>query len=204
MKRALLFSIPCLFLAGCSGLIPPPQSDSTRYFVLAGPAPQAAAPGGRLRVGLKAVGLSAYLKSPDIIVRRGANEIIPQDYARWGESLDSGISRILEERLRASDGVGRVVLQPFPLDSDRDCDIAVTILRCEGGTGSGSGFVARFEATVEITTGAPEVRVVARRTFIAPEAAWDGRDFSRLAALLSADADALGREIAAALPLAAR
>jgi len=196
MIRFLSLLALCVALTGCSGLIPPPQTDPTRYYVLAGPPPVPAAAGGQLRVGLRAVELAAYLKSPDMIVRRGANELVLQDYARWGEPLDAGIARILRERLGAAPGVGRVYAQPFPLDQTRDCDVAVTILRCEGGTGPGG---ARFAATIDITS-AGDGRLLARRTFVAPEAAWDGRNFARLAGLLSADVDALGQEIVAALP----
>jgi uncharacterized protein len=199
MKRLLPLLALCLSLTGCGGLIPPAQTDPTRYFVLTGPPLAPAAVGGQLRVGVRTVELASYLKSPDMIVRQGTNELALQDYARWGEPLDAGIGRLLLERLRASAGVGRVYAQPFPLDADRDCDVSVTVLRCEGGTGPGS---ARFEATIDLTK-ASDGRLLARRTFVAPNAAWDGRDFARLAALLSADVDALGQEIVAALPASA-
>jgi hypothetical protein len=41
---------------------------------------------------------------------------------------------------------------------------------------------------------------VARKLFTAPAGAWDGRDFGRLANLLSADISALGQEIVADIP----
>ncbi len=196
MKRSLLPLLTLgLFFAGCDGIIPPPQVDPTRYYVLTGPSPAPAAVGGQLRVGLRTVELAAYLKSPDMIVRQGANELMLQDYARWGEPLEAGIARILQERLQAAGGVGRVYLQPFPLDADRDCDVAVTILRCEGATDR----TAHFAATIEITKAA-DGRLLSRRTFVAPDAAWDGKNFGQLAGLLSADAEALGQEIVAALP----
>jgi uncharacterized lipoprotein YmbA len=198
MKRSLLPLLTLgLFLAGCDGLIPPPQVDPTRYYVLTGPSPAPAAAGGPLRVGLRTVELAAYLKSPDMIVRQGANELMLQDYARWGEPLEAGIGRLLRDRLRTAGAVGRVYPQPFPLDADRDCDVAVTLLRCEGATDR----TARFAATIEITK-ASDGRLLARRTFVAPDAAWDGKNFGQLAGLLSADVDALGQEIVAALPAA--
>jgi len=199
MRRSLPLFALGLFLTGCSGLIPPPQTDPTRYYVLTGPPPAPAAVGGQLRVGLQRVELADYLKSPDMIVRQGTNELTLQDYARWGEPLDAGIARLLRENLRTAVGVGRVFAQPFPLDQDRDCDVAVAILRCEGGTGAGSGRVARFAATIDITRAA-DGHLLGRRMFVAPDAAWDGKNFAQLAALLSADIDALGREIVAALP----
>jgi uncharacterized lipoprotein YmbA len=191
-----------LFFAGCGGFIPPPQADPTRYYVLADPvtAPLDNAIAGHLRIGLRPVELAAYLKTPNLIVRQGTNELVLEDYERWGEPLEAGVLRILRERLLAAPEVGRVYTPPFPLDADRDYDVAVTLLRCEGGTAAGRGHAAQFAATIEITTAGADSRVVARRAFVAPAAAWDGKDFARLAALLSADVDALGREVVAALP----
>jgi uncharacterized lipoprotein YmbA len=200
MNRLLLLLTLALLLAGCSGLIPAPQTDPTRYFVLTGPPPAAAA-GGSLRIGLRTVELAAYLKSPDMIVRQGTNEIALQDYARWGEPLDAGIARLLRESLQAAGGVGRVYLQPFPLDTDRDYDVAVTVLRCEGATGGKGGRGARFAATFEITKPG-DGRLVARRTFVAPDVGWNGTDFAQLAGLLSDDVAALGQDVVGALPTA--
>ena len=196
MKRCLSLLTLALLLGGCSGLIPPPQTDLTRYFVLTGSQPVSAASSGSLRLGLRKVELAAYLKSPDMIVREGANELVLQDYARWGEPLDAGIARLLQERLQTAGGVGRVYLQPFPLDTDRDYDVAVTILSCEG-TGRG----ARFAATFEITRSG-DGHLVARRTFVAPDASWNGKDFAELTGLLSADVSALAQEMIGALPTA--
>ena len=53
-----------------------------------------------------------------------------------------------------------------------------------------------------ISTPSPGARVVAHRLFVAPAAEWDGSNYGRLAALLSEDVAALGREIAEALPAA--
>jgi len=191
-----------LLFAGCGGFIPPPQPDPTHYYILTGPLPASsdAAVTGHLRLGLKSIDLASYLRTPDLIVRQGTNELVLQDYARWGEPLEAGISRILRERLRAAPGVERVYTQPFPLDADRDYDVAISVLRCEGGPAAGHGRAAQFAATIEITTAGADARVVARRTFVASPASWDGSDFAQLAALLSADVDALGQEIVAALP----
>jgi hypothetical protein len=42
--------------------------------------------------------------------------------------------------------------------------------------------------------------MVSRKVFVAPDAAWDGHDFGRLASLLSADVAAIGREVLAGIP----
>jgi ABC-type uncharacterized transport system auxiliary subunit len=60
--------------------------------------------------------------------------------------------------------------------------------------------VARFAAALEITTGDEDARVVARKVFQAPDAAWDGRDFTALAAALSKGVAALCDDLLASLP----
>ncbi|HEX3731127.1 MAG TPA: ABC-type transport auxiliary lipoprotein family protein [Opitutaceae bacterium] len=192
----VILGLGLLVLAGCD-IIPPAQTDPTRYYVLsdAAPAPSEAAVTSGLRIGLRSVELAGYLKSPDLIVRRGPNELSLQDYARWAEPLDAGIGRLVRDQLRADAAVSRVYLQPFPLDANRDYDVSISVARCEGGAGA-----AHFAATVEISTAGDSPHLVARRTFAAPDAAWDGRDFGQLAGLLSADIQALGKDIVAALP----
>jgi uncharacterized lipoprotein YmbA len=194
MNFRLLPIFGFLFLAGCN-VIPPPQADATRTYVLAAPAAPAAgatAPGA-LRIGLRSVDLAGYLRTDDLVVRRGPNELSLNDYARWGEPLDAGIARVLRARLLADPSVASVEgPRPEPTDP-RDYDVSVEILHCEGGPDAAS-----FAARIEIAT--PDGRVVARRVYVAPAEAWDGRDYARLAALLSGDVAGLGGVIASALP----
>jgi uncharacterized lipoprotein YmbA len=190
------------FLAACN-MVQPPQADAVRYYVLGGPSPSGApaqAPATGLRVGLKNVELAGYLKTLSIAVRRGPNEIVLNDYARWAESLDAAISRMLRGGLEASPAVARVFQQPFPFDADRDCDLSVRILRCEGALEPNGRAVARFAAEIEVTSAGPNPRLIARKEFTAPELPWDGRDYSRLASLISDDVAALAREASALLP----
>jgi uncharacterized protein len=199
---ALLVFAGCLAAGGCDGLnslIPPPQADPTRYFVLAAtPAPAAAVP-GKIRVGLKSVELASYLKTHAMVVRSGSNEIIIEDFQRWAEPLGDGIARVLRARLLADPALGSVSLQPFAFDTERDYDVAVDVIHCEGATDSDGRSFARFAAVIEISTAGSNPRVVQRRVFAAPATAWNGRDFGQLAGLLSGDVDQLGREIVLAL-----
>jgi hypothetical protein len=194
----------CLALAGCDGIIPPPQADTTRFYVLAAPAapapaPAIASPAGKLHVGLRNVELAGYLRTRSMITRRGSNELAVDDYHRWAEPLVDGIGRTLRAVLLASPAVGSAAAEPFPLDSDRDYDISVDVTHCEGVTADGRTFAA-FAANIEVSTGGASPHLVFRKAFTAPEDAWDGQDYGRLAALLGADADRLGREIVASLP----
>ena len=200
--RFLSSAVCLLLLAGCN-VIPPPQADSTRYFALASPAldDSTARPTlGTLRLGLKAVDVAPYLKKGLIVVRRGENELVYNEFARWAEPLEASIARALRARLLADAKIGRVFAYPFPFDQERDFDIAIGIVRCEGVQSTGSGAVARFVATLEITSAGAVSEVVVRQTIAMPDVVWDGKDYAALARALSDDVAALGQEVAAALP----
>ena len=192
-----------LFAAGCN-LIPAPTPDSTRYYVLAGPALGAAGVPpvtGALRLGLRNVEVASYLKKGSLVVRTGENEVRFPDEARWGDPLEREILSSLRGQLLAAPAVGRVFVQPFPFDEPRDYDVSVRVIRCEGVDPAGGGKAAvSFAAMLEITTSGAAGEVVARKRFVAPEAAWDGKDFGRLAAELSNAVAALSQEVVAALP----
>ncbi len=192
-----------LFAAGCN-LIPAPTPDSTRYYVLAGPAlgtvgvPLVT---GVLRLGLRNVEVAPYLKKGSLVVRTGENEVRFPDEARWGDPLEREILSSLRGQLLAAPAVGRVFVQPFPFDEPRDYDVSVRVIRCEGVDPAGGGKASvSFAAMLEITTSGAAGEVVARKRFVAPEAAWDGKDFGRLAAELSNAVAALSQEVVAALP----
>ncbi len=196
----VLLAVVGLGLAGCS-ILPAPPADPTRYFVLTGPSLNDDGVrnfGGALRVGLKAVDIAPYLRKPTIAVRRGTHEVIYDDYIRWAEPLEAGVARIVQARLLAAPGIGRVYHAPLSFDQQRDYDVALSIIRCEGVTGNRS--VARFAAAVEVTTSGDDPQVVLRKVFQAPDGEWDGQDYAALARALSQGVAALCEEIVAALP----
>jgi uncharacterized lipoprotein YmbA len=155
-------------------------------------------PAARLQIGLRQVDLPAYLRATkSMVVRDGANEIRYQDYSRWAEPLDAGVNRVLMERLSASPNVLGVDAHPLRGDVTRNYYVAVRIIRCEGVAGENPS--ARFSATYEITA-ADGGGEVLNKTYDAPDATWDGKDFNALAKLLSDAVSGLGDKIAADLP----
>ena len=191
-----------LMQAGCS-FLPEPKADPTRYYVLTGPAvdePGARPVAGAFVVGMKSVQVAPYLTGKAMIVRNATNEIAYQEFARWAEPLDVGVGRMVAARLVASDKIKRLYSQPFPFDAERDYDVRVEVLRCEGEHKADGKTVASLACLVEVTEAKTGGAVVLRKVFTAPEAAWDGKDFSRLAQLLSDAVGAVGAEVIAALP----
>jgi uncharacterized protein len=189
-------------LAACN-VVQPAQDDPTRYFVLSEPAVhagQAAAAAPGARIGLRAVKLEGYLRRREMVVRTGENEVQFRDYRRWAEPLDAAVARVLRTRLLASPDVAQVYTEPFPGDQERDFDVSVEVRRFEGSVSPQGKYSASLSAAIEVWTTGPNPHVVARRAFVAPAAAWDGRDFDQLAGLLTADVSALGQEVLAELP----
>jgi hypothetical protein len=185
-------------LAACN-VAQPAQDDPTRYFVLTEPAGTAAATTGGARIGLRSVHLEGYLKHREMVVRTGANEVEFRDYRRWAEPIDVALGRVLRASLLASPGVAHVAAEPFPLGLERDYDVTVEVRRCEGMAMRSGGYGASFVADFEVSTTGANPTVIAHKTFVAPDSAWDGHDFGQLASLLSVDASALGQEIAAVI-----
>ena len=187
-------------LAACN-VAQPAQDDPTRYYVLSdtegqAPAPQAVG----ARIGLKTVKLAGYLRRKEMVVRTGGNEVEFRDFRRWAEPLDAAITRIVKARLLGSAQVAQVLTEPFPPDQEPDYVVSIEVRACEGTTGRSGSFGASFTAAVEVSTAGANPRVVSRKLFTAPGASWDGRDFDKLASLLTADASALGQEIASEIP----
>jgi uncharacterized lipoprotein YmbA len=192
-----------LFALAACNVVQPAQEDPTRYFVLSDPAVppgQAPAPSAGVRIGLKTVRLEGYLRRKQIVVRTGGNEIQFRDYRLWAEPLDAAIARVLRSRLLASPDVAQVYTEPFPPDPERDFDVSIEVSHFEGSAGAEGRYTASFSAAIEISTAGANPRVVAHKVFVAPDAAWDGRDFDRLARLLTADVSALGQDVLADLP----
>ena len=176
-----------VLLAGCN-ILPEPQGDLARFYVLEGAAPAAEAPAFRL--GLRRVEIPAYLKSKAMVVRTGNNELRYSDTARWAEPLEAGLSRALCGQLAAKAAVSTY---PFPAQQERDYDVTVQVFAAEGAD-DGVRFSASFEL-VRVADG----QVVARRSYTAPAGAWRG-DHAQLAAQLSVAVAGLAGEILAAVP----
>jgi uncharacterized protein len=198
----LVTAIFVLAITGCS-VLPEAQVDLTRYYVMTGSGlmeQQLSAHDGALNIGLKMTQVAPYLDKGTVVVRAGTKELIFNDYARWAEPLSEGITRVIRGRLLASPSVDRVFGYPYPFEQHRDCDVSITVIRCEGVREAGRTLV-RFSGLLEVTTVGDNSEVVARRIFTAPDREWDGRDYATLVQMLSESVISLADEVVAALPV---
>ncbi len=206
VSRSLLLvsALGLLLTTGCS-LLPEPKADPTRYYVLTGPAAasnesaEPAKAAGALVLGLKRIEIAPYLNGKEMVVREQGNEITYNSFSRWAEPLATSINRALVDSLAHSGKVRRVYSQPFPFEVERDYDVSIRVLRCEGERTDDKATVS-FSAEVEVTEAKAGGAVVLRKVFTAPAAAWDGKDFSKLASALSDDISALGADLITTLP----
>lgn len=205
----LVGAVLSVTLAGCS-ILPQAVEDPTRYYLL-GNTPSTenttVAPKGTLHLGIRAADLPVYLRNTrTIVVRSGANEVRYQDYARWAEPLDLAVQRAVRDRLQLNEAVASAEIPPFSAEVHRDFDIIVRVLQCEGGVDPQGRKTAQFSAVYEILdqrssgNGGGGSRAVLRKSFTAPVAEWNGKDFAELAARLSDAAGALANDIATNLP----
>ena len=126
-------------------------------------------------------------------VRLTANEVAYVDEARWAETLEQGIGRVLRESLEGRPEIAHVAANAT---QEHDFDIAVRVLRCEGDREKG---VARFSAAVEIYAAGPGGVRRGRDTFTTEVPGWDKQSYGQLAAKLSEAVDAFGDRIVALL-----
>jgi uncharacterized lipoprotein YmbA len=197
-----LISLSLLGLTACS-LLPAPTTDPTRYYVLTGVESDMKQPAKNEHawiIGLKRIEIAPYLNGKDLVVREAGNEITYHSFSRWAEPLVTSIGNALADSLGNSSSVRRIYTQPFPFDVARDYDLAVSISRFEGERRVDGRIVASLVAEVEITEAKAGGALVLRKTFIAPELDWDGKDFGALAVALSAGVHALGADLVNSLP----
>ena len=107
---------------------------------------------------------------------------------------DAQVARVLELTGLISRVVNEIPQPP------RGFDVSVEILRFEGDVTAPGRASANLTALIEVSTTGADSKVVVRKRFVAPAAAWDGSSFDQLAGLLSHDVAALGQEIASDIP----
>ncbi len=194
LPRVAAVAALLLATAGCR-LLPEPKADPTKFFVLGPPAAPASDAGriaGAPPLGLRPVEVAGYLRNPPLVVRRGDHEIEFREYARWGETLEQGVARVLGAGLRARGIAVEPAAGRLPAGTERQ--LTVRLLACEGTVAGG----VQFRAVWEITRSGEAPGVGIGGEFRAEGLTWDGKSEAQLVARLSEAVAALAAEIAAA------
>lgn len=127
----LAIAVAALALVGC-GMLRPDPPRPTRFYVLtsgADPAPVAA--DSHMAIGIGPVSLPPYLNRPEMVVRVADNQLVFDEYNRWGEPLKDNFVRVLASELDRTVGFDRMVFYPWYSNTPIDCTLAVAVLRFE-------------------------------------------------------------------------
>jgi uncharacterized lipoprotein YmbA len=152
-----------------------------------------------MAIGIRRIDLAAYLATPSIVVRRGANQIIVSDFHRWAEDVGAGINREFAHHLRAAAGVGRVDIAPWPVRAQHDYLVQLHVTRFEGMADSlaseGSAHVAATWDIIRPVDGG----VVARGSTDHQRSGWRVHDYAALVVMLEVGLDELAGDVLACL-----
>jgi len=163
MRRTAMLAALVLSLAACVSLKRTPEPRLFVLRALASPAaaePPAAASGGEPVLALLGVRIPDHLERPQLVVWAEPNELRIDEFVRWGEPLDAGVTRTLGDDLQALLPRYRVVRAPWPAATSPRCRLA-TELQVFGTQPDGR---VTIEGRYTLLAGAEE-RALARRTF---------------------------------------
>ena len=116
-----------LVLAGCVSLKRTPEA---RFFVLESQARPVAAATPRHPVGIvgvEMVRLPGHLDRPQLVTWTSSNEIRVDEFLRWAEPLEDGITRTLVENLADLLPQYDVIKKPWPGAARARCRVAVSL-----------------------------------------------------------------------------
>jgi uncharacterized lipoprotein YmbA len=181
-------------LVGGCGIFggPPPP---TRYYVLTAVGTAATTPAASPGpvVGVGPVTIPPYLDRPQMMVRRGVNELEVTELHCWGEPLRDNIARVLTDNLSLLVPTERVSLFPWQSNVGLDYQVTVDVTAFEIGADGGTTLAARWT----LRYGGDQLAIVAQRsrhTEPAPPADYQAAVSAGARALA-----ALSEEIAAAI-----
>jgi uncharacterized lipoprotein YmbA len=194
--RSLL--IPVLLAAtGCVSLgrdSPPLE----QYVIGSGAAPTTASATGNeagMTIGVRRIDLAAYLATPSIVIRRGANQIIVSDFHRWAEDVGDGINRAVAHHLAGASPVRAVSIAPWAVRAQHDYLVQLHVSRFEGMADSlASEGSARVTASWEIIRPA-DGAVLGRGATDHQRGGWRVNDYAALVTMLEAGLGELADDV---------
>lgn len=195
VSAAFLLSVTFL-LSGCSLV---GKSKPANFYVLTAlpenTAPIAVSGNTFPDLGVGQVRIPAFLDRPQIVTKVAENQIALSEFNRWGESFQSGITRVFRENMVVLLGGADVSafpwLQPFP----KDYVVHLVVLEFEASTYHDE---VRLRVMYRITNSKQtESFIVEEMEFSRPiEAGDDAEHYSRIADAMSKTLGDMSRAIA--------
>lgn len=152
-----------------------------------------------LALGLRRMDLASYLSVPEIVVRRGANQLVVSEFHRWGGDLDEGINRAVAAHLAGLPPVQAVDVAPWQARARHDYLVQLHVSRFEGIADS-----AATEGRIHVLAGWDIIRplnglVLVRGSTDDRSGSWRVGDYTGLVTGLDAALSRLARDISACL-----
>jgi len=126
---AALGAALALALAGCVSLKRTPEA---RFFTLRSLAEPPAGVKAQVTagvVGVLPVVVPGYLDRPQVVSWVAPGELRIDEFLRWAEPLDAGVSRTLAENLQALLPENRIIRAPWPSSAKLRCRVRVELRR---------------------------------------------------------------------------
>jgi uncharacterized lipoprotein YmbA len=179
--------------AGCAG----ERGASPRFYLLTPMAAPSAASApaaldGAATIGIGPVRIPAYLDRPQIVTRRGREEIDLAEFDRWGEPVAEGLPRAIADNLAVLMPGENIALFPWAGSRPIRHRVLIDVTRFDGTPGGDVVLDARWRVLA-----ADRQELVVRRSVLSE--ATGGPGYPALVAALSRSLAALSREIASAL-----
>jgi uncharacterized lipoprotein YmbA len=140
-------AVATILLAGCAGTSP----SVTFYTLNALSAKKADSPGDNagqgIMVGVGPVAFPGYLDRPQIVTRKGQNQLEISEFHRWGDSLLKDFSRILAKNISILLSTNRVTVYPWRNDFSPNYQIKLDVERFDGQLGNSVFLDVRWTVT---------------------------------------------------------
>jgi uncharacterized lipoprotein YmbA len=125
LSATLVLAGLVLVLAGCVSL---KRTEEARFFVLQSLVePPAAAQEPVALVGVENVRLPGHLERPQLVTWTAPGELQVDEFLRWAEPLEDGVTRTLAENLAALLPDHQVVRRPWAGDIETRCRVRVAL-----------------------------------------------------------------------------
>lgn len=174
------------------------NAPPVQRYALTTPASPSSTPNG-VTIGLRRLELASYLDVPEVVVRVGANRLLPLEFHRWGGPLNESINRAVAAQLATERSVRAVDVAPFAPYTQHNFLVQLRVLRFEGEMNDGApGGVAHVQLSWDIIrprTGA----ILVRGSTDQRDAAWTAGNFAELVRGLDAGVAQVSRDIGACL-----
>ena len=183
-----VWALGAILIAGCAGTSP----SVTFYTLNALSGMKADIPednaGLGIVIGIGPVTLPGYLDRPQIVTRKGQNQLDISEFHRWGDSLLKDFSRVMVKNVSILLSTNRVTVYPWPDDFSPDYQIRLDVEQFDGQIGHAVSLDVRWSVT-----GREGKDLVIQTSAI--EEPMSTADYQGLVAAMSRAIDTLSRQV---------